>query len=83
MALKVKFSQTNKPLTIKSSAAATTLGSIADVDTSGAEQLQANSQVDATGTTLIYNEETGVFESRKVWEHDAENDKLILNGGDF
>jgi len=74
MALKVKFSQTNKPLTIKSSAAATTLESLADFDTSTPEAGQS-------GTTLVYDATTETYKAEKVFDYDG--DEVTLKGGSF
>ena len=80
---KVSFGTTAKPLTIKSSAAATTLDTLADIDLSDIGNLTANTEVEATGATLLYNEETGVFEAMKVWDIDEETQEPILQGGEF
>jgi hypothetical protein len=70
----VKFSDPNKPLTIKTSAAATTLSSLADTDTSKEEARQS-------GSTLIYNENTNNYVAEKVFNYNG--DDVSLDGGTF
>jgi len=75
MALKVKFSQQSDALTIKSSAAATSVTSLSDVDITG-----PTSQVD--GATLIYDNETSTYKSAKIFK-DLGNDLYEIKGGSF
>jgi hypothetical protein len=75
MALKVTFSQTTKPLTIKSSAAATKLSTLADVDATG-----ASAQGD--GATLVYDAQTATYKSVQIFE-ETDDGLYKLDGGRF
>jgi len=71
---KVSFGTTAKPLTIKSSAAATNLSTLSDIDLTSAEATEA-------GATLVYDENTGTYKGEKVFEYDGE--EVTLKGGTF
>jgi len=75
MAFKVKFSPTTSDFTIKSSAAATGVSSLSDVDTTGPTGT-------ADGATLIYDTATGTYKSAKIFK-DLGNDEYELKGGGF
>lgn len=74
MALKVKFSQTTTPLTIKSSAAATSLTTLSDFDNTTEDAGQ-------TGTTLVYDSATQTYKAEKIFDYDGETP--VMDGGDF
>jgi len=74
MAFKVKFTPTTSDFTIKSSAAATTAGSLSDVDTSKPEASES-------GATLVFDSNTQTFKSEKVFNYDGDN--VSLDGGNF
>ena len=75
MALKVKFSQQSDALTIKSSAAATSVGSLSDINTTG-----PTGQSD--GATLIYDTATSTYKATKIFK-DLGNDEYEMSGGKF
>jgi len=74
MALKVTFSQTTKPLTIKSSAVATSIGGLSDIDATSADAGEA-------GATLVYDSATKTYKNEKVFEYDGTT--VTIKGGDF
>lgn len=74
MGFNVKFSNTQKPLTIKSSTGASKLGSLTDIDTTTPEAKEA-------GATLVYDTTTGTYKAEKVFEYDG--NEVTLKGGDF
>ena len=75
MAFKVKFSPTTSDFTIKSSAAATKVGALSDVD-----QTSADAKVD--GATLVYDAQTQTYKSKKIYEENADG-TYTLKGGSF
>ena len=75
MAFKVKLSSSTPNLTIKSSAAATNLSSLSDIDTTAAD-----AQVD--GATLVYDAQTQTYKSKKIYEENADG-TYTLKGGSF
>lgn len=72
MALRVKFKTQNDALTIKSSAAATKVTNLTDVDQNGGS---------VSGSTLVYNADTKLYVSEKVFNYDGED--VSLDGGTF
>jgi len=74
MALKVTFSQTTKPLTIKSSAVATSLGTLSDIDST-------NADAGESGATLVYDSTSGTYKNEKVFEYDGTT--VTMKGGEF
>jgi len=74
MALKVKFSQATPVLTIKSSAAATSLGTLADIDNNTADAGES-------GATLVYDSTSGTYKNEKVFEYDGTT--VTMKGGEF
>jgi hypothetical protein len=71
---KVTFGTTSKPLTIKSSSAATKLSTLTDIDLTSAESTES-------GATLVYDENTGTYKGEKVFEYDG--NEVTLKGGSF
>lgn len=74
MALKVTFSQTTPVLTIKSSATATSLGTLSDIDTASADAGES-------GATLVYDSTSGTYKNEKVFEYDGTT--VTMKGGEF
>jgi hypothetical protein len=74
MALKVKFSQTTTPLTIKSTGAATSTSSLTDVDNTTPDGGQ-------TGAALVYDATTKTYKAEKIFEYVGDTPEI--NGGDF
>jgi hypothetical protein len=72
-ARKVAFSQTEKPLTLRSSASVTSLSGLTDIDTTTSK---------ADGAALIYDADTNTFKSQKVFE-ELPDGTYELRGGDF
>jgi chaperonin GroEL (HSP60 family) len=75
-ARKVAFSQTQKPLTLKSSTSATKVAGLADVDTTEPGGTD-------TGATLIYDAATSTYKSEKVFDYIEATDQYKLDGGNF
>jgi len=74
MGFKVKFGSSNPTLTIKSSAAATGVGTLSDVDTT-----DATAKTD--GATLIYDSDTKTYKQTKIFTET--DDGYKLDGGKF
>ena len=74
MALKVKFSQATPVLTIKSSAAATSLGTLSDIDNNTADAGES-------GAILVYDSTSVTYKNEKVFEYDGTT--MTLKGGEF
>lgn len=74
-AQKVAFSQTDKPLTLRTTTAATSLDKLSDVDLT-----EDDAQED--GSTLMYDVETQSFKSKSIFKEVSDN-QYQLDGGDF
>lgn len=74
MGFNVKFSQSTPTMTIKSTSAATTIGDLANIDTTTAE-------ANESGATLVYDSETKTYKAEKVFEYDGED--VTMKGGNF
>ena len=69
-----KMNDSEPTMTIKSTAAATSAGSLSDVDQSKPEGTES-------GATLVWDESTSTFKSEKVFTYDGDN--VGLDGGGF
>jgi len=74
MAFKVKLSSSTPNLTLKSTGAATTAGSLSDIDTTTAEAATA-------GATFVYDSNSGTYKAEKVFDYDGS--EVTLKGGSF
>ena len=74
MGLHVKFSQATPTMTIKSTSSATSIGDLADIDTTTAE-------ANESGATLVYDSATKTYKAEKVFEYDGED--VTMKGGSF
>ena len=74
MGFNVKFSQSTPTMTIKSTSTATSIGDLANIDTTTAD-------ADKSGATLVYDSSTKTYKSEKVFEYDGED--VTMKGGSF
>ena len=72
--INAKFGSSAPTLTIKSSSAATSLGTLNDIDLTTPEAGTA-------GATLVYDAAAGTYKAEKVFEYDG--NEVTLKGGSF
>lgn len=73
-AKKVTFSDQTPDLSLKSSAAATRIDNLADVNTS---------VTSANGSILVYDRTTDTYVQRDILSYDADSGAFKLDGGSF